>query len=201
MSISKRMRMAAALAIAAVGGVGGSQLLTLAQADDPPPAPPTSTEPVPATHDQKTAFAVLDRAPSTADTANNLVTALADAAQRGFAPADARVVGSTGAGPIWLVPANGALCLALQATGDGSLGASCEPSEAVITRGIAVGDGTTVYGLAPDGVTSVDVTDDGNATTTVDLVPGDSIYRLDTGHVTVTVDGSGGMKSFDVAGG
>jgi hypothetical protein len=199
MSISKRM--AAALAIAAIGGVGGSQVFSLAQADDPPPAPPASTEPVPATHDQKTAFAILDRAASTADTENGLVTQLADRAERGFAPGDARVVGSTSTGPIWLVPANGALCLALENTGDGSLGASCEPSEAVTTRGITVGDGATVYGLAPDGVTTVDVIDDGNTRTTIDLVPGDSVYRLDTGHVTVTVDGPGGLTAFDVAGG
>jgi hypothetical protein len=199
MRISKRI--ATALAVATVGGVGGSQIVTLAQADDPPPAPPTSTEPVPATHTQKTAFAVLDRAPTTADTENGLVTRLANAAQRGFAPDDARVVGSTAAGPIWLVPANGALCLALQDTGDDSLGVSCEPSEVVITRGITVGDHATVYGLAPDGVTSVDVTDDGSTTTAVGLVAGNSIYRLDTGHVTVTVDGPNGMTSFDVASG
>jgi hypothetical protein len=199
MRISKRI--ATALAVATVGAVGGSQIVTLAQADDPPPAPPTSTEPVEATHSQKTAFAVLDQAPTTADTANTLVVRLADAAQRGFAPDDARIVGSTTAGPIWLVPANGALCLALQDTGDDSLGASCEPSEVVITRGITVGDQATVYGLAPDGVTSVDVTDDSNATTTVGLVSGNSIYRLDTDHVTVTVDGPNGMASFDVAGG
>jgi hypothetical protein len=196
MRISKRL--AATVAIAAVGGVA---LVTLAQADDPPPAPPTSTAPVPATHAQKTAFAVLNRAPNTADTANALVTTLANEAQRGFAPADARVVGSTTAGPIWLVPANGALCLALEDTTDGSLGASCEPSEAVITRGVTVGDGSTVYGLVPDGVISVDVRDAGNATTTVDLDPGDGVYRLNTGPVTVTVESSSGMTSFDVVGG
>jgi hypothetical protein len=196
MRISKRL--AATLAIAAVGGPA---VVTLAQADDPPPAPPTSTNPVAATHAQKTAFAVLDRAPSTADDENDLVTALADEAQRGFAPDDARVVGSTAAGPIWLVPANGALCLALEDTGDGSLGASCEPSEDAISRGVTVGDGTTAYGLVPDGVTSVDVTDDNNTTTTVDLAPGSSVYRLDTGHVTVTVDGPNGLTPFDVISG
>jgi hypothetical protein len=199
MNISKRL--AAALAIATFGGVGTFQIITLAQADDPPPAPPTSTEAVPATHAQKTAFAVLDRAASTADTENDLVTQLADAAQRGFAPDDARVVGTAGTGPIWLVPANGALCLALEDSGDGSLGASCEPSEVVITRGITVGDGNTVYGLVPDGVTSVDVIDSGNTTTPVYLTPGDSVYRLNTGHVTVTVDGPNGLTAFDVVGG
>lgn len=199
MRISKRM--ATALATAALGGVGGSQLLALAAADDPPPAPPTSTDPVAATHPQKTAFAILDRAASTADTENGLVVQLADRAERGFAPDDARVVGATADGPIWLVPANGALCLALEDTGDGSLGASCEPSDVVITRGITVGDQATVYGLVPDGVTSVDVTDSASTTRTVDLDPGDSVYRLNTGDVTVTVDGPNGMTSFDVAGG
>jgi hypothetical protein len=190
--------MAVALAAAAVSG---PIAVSLAQADDPPPAPPTSTEPVAATAAQKAAFGVLDRAASVADTANGLVTQLADEAQRGFAPDDARVVGSTGTGPIWLVPANGALCLALQDTGDDSLGASCEPSEAVVTRGITVGDGSLVYGLVPDGVTSVAVTDATSATTTVNIDAGSSIYTLDTGDVTVEVDGPGGLKAFDVAGG
>jgi len=197
MRISKRM--AVALAIAAVGG---PVAVNLAQADDPPPAaPPTSTEPVAATAPQKAAFAVLDRAASTADTQNTRITRLADQAQRGFAPSDARVVGSTATGPIWLVPANGALCLALEDTSDDSVGASCEPSDAVITRGITVGDGTTVYGLVPDGVTAVDVTDDNNTTTTVEISSGTSVYTLDTGHVTVALDGPGGPASFDVAGG
>jgi hypothetical protein len=199
MRISRRT--ATALAVAALSGAAGSQLLSPAQADDPPPAPPTSTEPVPATHAQKTAFSVLGRAASTAETENDLVAQLAGAAQRGLAPDDARIVGATGFGPIWLVPANGALCLALQDTVDGSLGASCEPTTDVIARGVTVGDGSTVYGLVPDGVASVEVTDAASTTTTVDLDPGDSVYRLNTGPVSVTVDGPSGSTSFDVVGG
>jgi hypothetical protein len=113
----------------------------------------------------------------------------------------ARVVGATGAGPIWLVPANGALCMALEDTDGASAGASCEPSGAVVARGITVGDGSHVYGLVPDGVTSVEVTDDADATTTIDLDPGSSVYTLGTGHVTVAVDGPDGLTSFDVDGG
>jgi hypothetical protein len=192
-------RIVAALAIAAVGG---PVAVTLAQADDPPPpAPPTSTVPVAATSEQKDAFAVLDRSPNAADEANGLIVQLAAAASRGFDADGARVVGATATGPIWLVPANGALCLALQDTADGSAGAACEPSASVIARGITVGDGTHVYGLVPDGVASVDVTDDGNHTTTVDLDPGSSVYTLGTGHVTVAVDGPAGPTSFDVDGG
>jgi len=192
-------RIVAALAIAAVGG---PVAVTLAQADDPPPpAPPTSTVPVAATSEQKDAFAVLDRSPNAADEANGLIVQLAAAASRGFDADGARVVGATATGPIWLVPANGALCLALEDTSDDSVGASCEPSDAVITRGITVGDGTTVYGLVPDGVTAVDVTDDNNTTTTVEISSGTSVYALDTGHVTVALDGPGGPASFDVAGG
>jgi hypothetical protein len=196
MKISKRM--VAALAIAAVGG---PVAVTLAQADDPPPStPPTSTVPVPATAEQKDAFAILDRSANPAEEANDLITQLADAASRGFDADGARIVGATDAGPIWLVPANGALCLALEDTEGGSAGASCEPSDNVIARGITVGDGTHVYGLVPDGVDSVDVTDDDD-TTTIDLDPGSSVYTLGTGHVTVAVDGPDGLTSFDVDGG
>src|ERR1700712_1866633 len=99
MKISKRM--AAALVVAAVSGPAA---VTLARADDPPPvAPPSSTTPVPATAEQESAFAILDRSANLADADNDAVTALADAAQRGFDAAGARVVGSSDAGPIWLV--------------------------------------------------------------------------------------------------
>jgi len=197
MKISKRM--VAALAVAAIGG---PVAVTLAQADDPPPvAPPTSTTPVAATTDQKEAFAVLAASPTPADEENDRITRLADEAQRGLDAAGARVVGSTDAGPIWLVPANGALCLALEDTGDDSVGTACEPSEAVIARGITVGDGSDVYGLVPDGVSTVEVTDAGNGTTTVALDPGSSVYTLGDGHVTVALDGPDGPASFDVDGG
>ncbi|MCW2994824.1 MAG: hypothetical protein JWQ18_2319 [Conexibacter sp.] len=197
MKISKRM--VAALAVAAIGG---PVAVTMAQADDPPPAaPPTSTVPVAATADQKEAFAILAASPTSADEQNDRIARLADAAQRGLDAEGARVVGSTDAGPIWLVPANGALCLALEDTGDDSVGTSCEPSEDVIARGITVGDGSHVYGLVPDGVTSIDVTDDEDVTTTHALDSGSSVYTLGDGHVTVGLDGPDGPQSFDVEGG
>jgi hypothetical protein len=196
MRISKRMAVAFAAA-----AIGGPVVVTLAQADDPPPvAPPTSTDPVPATEDQQTAFAVLARTATGPDEENGQITQLADTAQRGLDAAGARVVGATDAGPIWLVPANGALCLALEDTDDESVGTTCEPSENVIARGITIGDGSTVYGLVPDGVTSVDVTDDEEHTTALPLATGSSVYTLGTDHVTVTVDGPEGLTSFDVDG-
>jgi hypothetical protein len=195
MKISKRMAVAFAAA-----AIGGPAVVTLAQADDPPPvAPPTSTEPVPATEEQQTAFAILARTATGPDQANGRITQLADDAQRGLDADGARVVGATDAGPIWLVPANGALCLALEDTDDESVGTACEPSETVIARGITIGDGSTVYGLVPDGVTSVDVTDDQDDTTTVPLT-GSSVYTLGTDHVTVTVDGPDDPTTFDVDG-
>jgi hypothetical protein len=196
MKISKRM-----IAVLVAAAACGPLAVTIAQADDDPsPAPATSTEPVPATQDQKDAFAVLDRSATPADEENDLVTDLADSAQRGLDADGARVVGATDAGPIWLVPANGALCLALEDTTDSSIGTSCEPSDTVIARGITVGDGSHVYGLVPDGVSTVDVTDDNEDTTVVTLDAGSSVYTLDNGHYTVEVDGPDGLTPFDVVG-
>jgi hypothetical protein len=196
MMISKRM-----VALFVAAAASGPLAVTIARADDDPsPAPATSTEPVPATQDQKDAFSVLDRTANSADEENGLITDLADSAQRGLDADGARVVGETDAGPIWLLPANGALCLALEDTTDGSVGTSCEPSDTVIARGITVGDGTDVYGLVPDGVTSIDVTDDNEDTTPVTLDEGSSVYTLDAGHYTVDVDGPGGPTTFDVFG-
>ena len=194
MKISKRM--VAALVVAAVSGPAA----VMAVADDPPPAPPTSTEPVAATEAQITAFAVLARSASPADEENDRVARLADEAERGFDADGARVVGETDAGPIWLFPANGALCLALEDTSDDSIGTACEPSESVIARGITIGDGTHVYGLVPDGVASVDVTDANEDTTTLPLSSGSSVYTLGTDPVTVEVDGPDGLTSFSVDG-
>ena len=60
-----------------------------------------------------------------------------------------------------------------------------------------VGDGATVYGLAPDGVGTVAVTDDTAITTTVTVGSG-GIYTLGNGHETIAVDGPDGPASLDV---
>src|SRR5262245_55809950 len=99
-------------AIAALGTGGGIAFgLSQAGGDDPPPLwqPAPSTVAVPATEELRAAFSVLTApqrgAGQTAD--RTLVTGYAANAGVGMDPDGARVVGTTGDGPIWLIPVNG----------------------------------------------------------------------------------------------
>jgi hypothetical protein len=189
------------LVVAAALGAGAGLGLAQAGGDDPPPAwsPATTDAAVPATSDQKEAYPVLASAPRAEDVANAQVQALASRSDVGFDAAGARVVGSTAAGPIWLIPVNGGLCLGLEETAASAIGAACDASSDAIARGTSIGDGTHVYGIVPDGVTTVTVTPTGGATTTVPVAPG-GIYTLPYASATVGVDGSAGHTDFHVLG-
>ena len=82
----------------------------------------------------------------------------------------------------------------------GSIGSSCEPSGDVVARGMTVGDGTAIYGVAPDGVDAVTVTPSGGTATTV-AVGDEGLYTLPAQDATVAVDGpQGGVTEFGVVG-
>jgi hypothetical protein len=194
-------KLTAALAVTAALGAGAGLGMAQAGGDDPPPAwhPATTDAAVPATADQKEAYSVLATAPRTEDAANTQVQALAARAGVGVDATGARVVGSTAAGPIWLIPVNGGLCLALEETTASAIGTACEASGDVIARGTTVGDGAHIYGIVPDGVSTVTVTPDGGATSTVPVAPGGT-YTLPFAGATIGVDGSAGHTDFHVLG-
>jgi hypothetical protein len=201
MTMLPMKKLGAALVATAALGAGAGLGMSQAGGDDPPPAwaPATTDAAVPATADQKEAYSVLTGTQRTEDTANAQLETLAARSDVGFDATGARVVGSTAAGPIWLVPANGGLCLALEDTADGSVGAACEASTDVIARGTTIGDGTTIYGIVPDGTTTVTVTPAGGSTTAVPFSPG-GIYTLPFASATVGVDGPVGHTEFHVLG-
>jgi hypothetical protein len=194
-------KLLAALVAAAMLGAGASLGPAQAGGDDPPPAwsPATTDAAVPATAAQQEAYSVLASTQRTEDAANGQVQALAARTDVGFDAAGARVVGSTTAGPIWLIPVNGGLCIGLQDTADGSLGAACEGSADVIARGTTIGDGTTIYGIVPDDTTTVTVTPTGGATTAVPVSTG-GVYTLPFASATIGVDGPAGHTEFHVLG-
>jgi hypothetical protein len=197
MDLSKKA-MTATIAAAALGA-GAAIGLTQAGGDDPPALwqPATTGAAVPATADQKDAYAVLASTQRTEDVDNHNVETLATRSGVGMDADGARVIGATGAGPIWLIPANGGLCLGLEDTADTSIGASCEPSGDVLARGMTVGDGAQIYGVVPDGVSTVAVTPDGGTTGAVTVGAG-GVYTLPDGPATVAVDGPGGLTEFGV---
>lgn len=194
-------KVTAALAVTAALGVSAGLGIAQAGGDDPPPAwhPTTTDAAVPATAEQKEAYSVLATAQRTEDTANAQVEMLASRAGVGLDATGARVVGSTSTGPIWLVPVNGGLCLALEDTPARGIGVACESSDDTIARGTTIGDGTTIYGIVPDGATAVTVTPSGGAATSVPITPGGT-YTLPFESATIGVDGPAGHTDFGVLG-
>jgi hypothetical protein len=194
-------KITAVLVATATLGAGAGLGLAQAGGDDPPSAwnPVTTDAAVPATPDQKEAYSVLAKTQRTEDDGNGQVQTLAARSAVGFDATGARIVGSTASGPIWLIPANGGLCIGLENTADASLGAACESSADVIARGTTIGDGTTIYGVVPDGTTTVTVTPVGGATTAVAVAPGGT-YTLPFASAKVGVDGPAGHTEFNVLG-
>jgi hypothetical protein len=200
------LRLTALFAAAALSGPAAVAVVQTASGDDPPrfDVPEASTDPVPATAAAKAAFSILARTANTDDEDNTLVEEIAANAGIGLDPDGARVVGSVDAGRLWLIPANGALCLGLEDTPTDSIGISCSLEDAALADGVTIGDGTNVYGLAPDEVTAIDATPVGSASrsaTTDSLGRGGEIYTLDAGDNTVTLTTPDGTRSFDANGG
>jgi hypothetical protein len=157
--------------------------------------PEPGAAPAPATAAERGAFSVLARAAGPDDGDDHLVVRLAQASDIGMDPAGARVVGRTSAGRAWLIPVPGGLCLALEDERDDSIGTSCEAGTDVVARGITLGDGQHVYGVAPDGASSIVVRRAGQDAATIAL--GSSrLYTLPSQDATVTVGGT----SFDISG-
>jgi hypothetical protein len=200
------LRLTALFAAAALSGPAAVAVAQTVSGDDPPrfDVPATSTVPVPATAAAKAAFAVLDRAATADDEDNTLVARIASQSEWGLDADGARVVGSTDAGRLWLIPANGALCLGLEHTADDSIGIACSLEDAALSDGVSIGDGIHIYGLAPDAVTAITAEPAGAAARSQSsgssIGRGGEIYTLDSGHYTVTLDAPDGSRSFDANG-
>jgi hypothetical protein len=191
-------------AIAAIGA-GSGIAFGLAQAggEDPPPLwqPAPSAAAVPATEELRTAFPVLATSQRAAGQATDrtLLTGYVANAGLGMDADGARVVGATATGPIWLIPVDGGLCLGLEDTAAGELGAACEPGADVVARGLTVGDGATIYGIVPDAAETVTATPEGGVATPV-TVSGSGVYALPFEDATIGVTDPEGLTEFDVSG-
>lgn len=204
------LRLTALFAAAALAGPAAVAVAQTVSSPDHPrfDVPAASDTPVPATAADKAAFSVLARPASADDTDNALVARIASQSGIGVDADGARVVGSIASGRVWLIPANGALCLGLEDTATDSLGISCTLEDAALQDGVTIGDGTQVYGLAPDAVTAIHATPaDTSSRAAAATSGGDSlgtggeVYTLDAGHNTVTLDAPDGSRSFDANGG
>jgi hypothetical protein len=77
----------------------------------------------------------------------------------GLDPSAARVLARIDGKRLWLVPGNGYTCLALQEP-DGLITAGCATEAVALRDGIQANDNQAIYGVLPDGIDQIEVTDD-----------------------------------------
>jgi hypothetical protein len=95
------------------------------------------------------------------------------------------------------MPGNGFLCMGVQAAGDEHMGTGCASEAKALKDGLNVSDGTNLYGVLPDGVHQIEVTDDDGLRHVEPVV--DNVYEL--GPVSATIRyqvGATGSVSFRV---
>ena len=107
------------------------------------------------------AYARLGRR-ATADDRDNAVVrrSATHARQFGLSARQARVMATIDGQRVWLVPGNGFACIGVQAIGNDLMDLGCETQGVALKYGLNVFNTENVYGVLPDGVRKIDVTDD-----------------------------------------
>jgi len=77
----------------------------------------------------------------------------------GLDPSAARVLTRIDGNRLWLVPGNGFSCLAVEEP-TGGINGGCDTEAVVLRDGVRINNGTTIYGVLPDGIDKIEVTDD-----------------------------------------
>ncbi|WP_445149073.1 hypothetical protein [Baekduia sp. Peel2402] len=77
----------------------------------------------------------------------------------GLDPSAARVLTRIDGNRLWLVPGNGFTCLAVEEP-TGGVNGGCDTEAVVLRDGVRVNNGTSIYGVLPDGIDKIEVTDD-----------------------------------------
>lgn len=77
----------------------------------------------------------------------------------GLDASNARILARIDGNRLWLAPGNGFACLAVEEPA-GGINGSCDREAVVIRDGLRTNNGKTIYGILPDGVDKIEVTDD-----------------------------------------
>jgi hypothetical protein len=206
------------LALVAVGtalpvGVGAA---VVALVHDTPPAQVPMTEPLGAGPDGR----LIDRTPL-ARPASSLLSGYsrlrdpatpaerADARLHGWArqfgrrfgldPSAGRILAQVDGKRLWLVPGNGYVCLAVQDPGaNGGINGGCNSKAVALRDGLQSNDGKTIYGVLPDGIDRIEVTDDDGFRHVEPVVR--NAYLLRSANATVRYPVGGRVEVFRVIG-
>jgi hypothetical protein len=130
------------------------------------------------------AYARLRRPATRADRDNAVVRrSAAHARQFGLSAHQARVMATVDGRRVWLIPGNGFLCIGVQAIGDDLMDLGCETQAVALSDGANVFDTENIFGLLPDGIRQIDVTDDTGFRQVVSV--NDNVYMLSPVSATV----------------
>jgi hypothetical protein len=107
------------------------------------------------------AYARLRRPATRNDRDNRVVRRSAEYARRfGLSARQARVMATIDGQRVWLVPGNGFVCIGVQAIGNDLMDMGCETEAVGLKYGISTTNTESIYGLLPDGIRQIEVTDD-----------------------------------------
>jgi hypothetical protein len=117
----------------------------------------------------------------------------------GLDPSAARVLARIDGKRLWLVPGNGYACLALQEP-DGLITAGCATESVALRDGIQANDAQGIYGVLPDGIDQIEVTDDRDGYRHVETVDHNA-YVLKNASATIRYPvGGENQQTFRVIG-
>jgi hypothetical protein len=144
------------------------------------------------------AYARLRRS-ATADDRDNAAVrnVTTHARQFGLSARHARVMAAIDGQRVWLMPGNGFLCIGVQAVGNDVVDTGCESQAVAVKYGVSVSNTENLYGVLPDGVRQIEVTDD-NGFHHVESV-NDNVYVLPPVSATIRYrTGAGATVTFRV---
>jgi hypothetical protein len=144
------------------------------------------------------AYAQLNR-PATAADRDNAVVRQAElyARQFGLSADQARVLSTIDGKRVWMIPGNGYVCIGVQTVGDDLMDTGCETEATALKYGVSVSNTENIYGVLPDGIRQIDVTDD-DGFHHVESV-NDNVYVLPPVSATVRYrDAQGDVVAFRV---
>jgi hypothetical protein len=106
-------------------------------------------------------YSRLRDAPTAEDRDNAAVRRYARSARTfGLDAGAARVLTHIDGKRLWLIPGNGFVCLGIETPGTRQLGGTCNTEAVALREGLQQNDDTTIYGVLPDGIDRIEVTDD-----------------------------------------
>jgi hypothetical protein len=147
------------------------------------------------------AFSGLSDAATARDDDDDAIATFARVSPRfGADPHAARVLTEVDGKRLWLIPGNGFVCIGVQTLNTQDLSTGCNTLAVALRDGVNVAAGDAIYGLLPDGIDRIEVTDDDGFKHTEPVT--DNAYLIKNANATIRypVGRDGDVEMFRVIG-